>query len=113
MLNENCDHQDKDDNIENQDGKDGSEEGTKEYCRVTDEAAAGRTQVMSVITLYCSMHPVTYNPRIFGVGLRTTRSPLTATERSTAIGITTGMMGTTKEQKFHQEIFKPLILISF
>ena len=38
---------------------------------------------------------VTYNPRFSSVGLRTTRSLLTASERSTAIGITTGMIGTT------------------
>ena len=38
----------------------------------------------------CIVRSATYNP-----GMRTTRSPLTASERSTAIGITTGMIGTT------------------
>ena len=38
---------------------------------------------------------VTYNPRFSSVGMRTTRSLLTVSERSTAIGITTGMIGTT------------------
>ena len=42
---------------------------------------------------------VTYNPWICGVGTRTTRSPLTASERSTASGITTGTIGTTKERR--------------
>ena len=42
---------------------------------------------------------VTYNPWLCGVGKRTTRSPLTASERSTAIGITTGMMGTTDDKR--------------
>ena len=41
---DNSNHQDKDDNIEDQDGKDGSKEGTKEYCRVGDEAAAGKNE---------------------------------------------------------------------
>ena len=34
-----CDHHDKDDNIKDQDGKDGAQEGSKEYCRIRDEAA--------------------------------------------------------------------------
>ena len=45
---------------------------------------------------YYTVCSVTYNPRPFSsVGLRTTRSLLTASERSTAIGMTTGMIGTT------------------
>ena len=49
------------------------------------------------ICLCCHEYSVTYNPRplFSSVGLRTTRSLLTASERSTAIGITTGMIGTT------------------
>ena len=45
------------------------------------------------------MHSITYNPWLCGVGTRTTRSPLTASERSTAIGITTGMIGTTDDKR--------------
>ena len=42
------------------------------------------------------MCSVTYNPQPFSsVVLRTTRSLLTASERSTAIGMTRGMIGTT------------------
>ena len=43
----------------------------------------------------CIVHSATYTPGISAVGLRTTRSVLTASERSTIIGITTGMIGTT------------------
>ena len=49
--------------------------------------------------IYCTMHSVTYNPWLCGVGKRTTRSPLTTSERSTAIGITTGMIGTTDDRE--------------
>ena len=51
---------------------------------------------MSATELYIE-YSVTYNPRplFSSVGFRTRRSPLTASERSTAIGITTGMIGTT------------------
>ena len=45
------------------------------------------------------MHSATYNPEMFIVDLRTTRSLLVTLERSTAIGITTGMIGTTEEKK--------------
>ena len=62
--------------------------------------------------IYCTMHSVTYNPWLCGVGKRTRRSPLTASERSTAIGITTGMIGTTDDKRRntncvkHQDISK-------
>ena len=46
----------------------------------------------------CTMYSATYNPRISAVGLRTTRSLLTASARSTATGITTGMIGTTTQE---------------
>ena len=51
---------------------------------------------MSATELYIE-YSVTYNPRplFSSVGLRTRRSPLTASERSIASGITTGMIGTT------------------
>ena len=42
---------------------------------------------------------MTHNPWASGVGLRTTRSLVTTSERSKAIGITTGMVGTTEERK--------------
>ena len=45
--------------------------------------------------MYCAVHSATYNPWTSVVGMRTTRSLLTTSERSTAIGITTGMIGTT------------------
>ena len=35
-------HNDEDDSIEEQNGKDGAQEGTKEYASVTNEAAGGR-----------------------------------------------------------------------
>ena len=41
---------------------------------------------------------MTYNPWTSGVGLRTTRSLVTTSERSKAIGITTGMVGTTEDE---------------
>lgn len=41
----------------------------------------------------------TYNPLISAVDFRITRSLLTASERSTASGITTGIMGTTAWEK--------------
>ena len=41
------------------------------------------------------MHSATYNPEMSIVDLRT-RSLLVTLERSTAIGITTGMIGTTE-----------------
>ena len=50
-------------------------------------------------SIYCTMHFITYNPRLCGVGTRTTRSALTTSERSTAIGITTGMIGTTDDKR--------------
>jgi len=42
---------------------------------------------------------VTYNPRWVDVSRRTTRSVLTASERSTARGMITGMIGTTGGQE--------------
>jgi len=36
----NC--QNKHHSIEEEDGKDGTQEGTKEYCSITDEAAGGK-----------------------------------------------------------------------
>ena len=42
VLDEDADHHDKDDNIKDQDGKDGAQEGTKEYCRIRDKATTGR-----------------------------------------------------------------------
>ena len=42
MLDEYPDHQNKDDNVEEQDGKDGTQEGSKEYCRIRDEATRGK-----------------------------------------------------------------------
>ena len=41
MLDEDADHHDKYDRIEEEDGKDGSQEGTKEHTRVANEAAGG------------------------------------------------------------------------
>ena len=70
----------------------------------------------SYVTEY-TMHSVTYNPWLCGVGLRTTRSLLTASVRSKSIGISTGMIGTTDERDAwntnfvkHQHIFKPFTL---
>ena len=51
--------------------------------------------LLSLSVIYCIVHSAAYNPWISVVGMRTTRSLLTAPERSTAIGITTGMIGTT------------------
>ena len=49
--------------------------------------------------LCCCVCKATYNPRgLVSVVRRTTRSVLTASERSTAIGITTGMIGTTGDE---------------
>ena len=49
--------------------------------------------------MYYIVHSATHNPRTSLVDLRTTRSLLTASERSTAIGITTGIIGTTGERE--------------
>jgi len=38
VLDEDPDHHDKDDSIKDQDGKDGPQEGTKEYTNVINEA---------------------------------------------------------------------------
>ena len=48
--------------------------------------------------MYCTVHSTTYNPLMSVVGLRTTRSLWTASERSTASGTTTGTTGTTEER---------------
>ena len=106
VCNEDPNHHDKDDKIEEQYGKDGAQEGTKEYCRIKDKTAGGRNENTKYLSMLvgieihasvtcCTMHSVTYNPRIPVVFLRTTRSLLTPSPRSTAIGITTGMIGTT------------------
>jgi len=42
VLDDHPDHQNKNDNIEEQDGKDGTQEGTKENCSIRDEAAGGK-----------------------------------------------------------------------
>ena len=39
VLDEGLDYHDKDDNVEEQDGKDGTKEGTKEHCRIKDKTA--------------------------------------------------------------------------
>ena len=41
MLDEYTYHHNKDDNVKEQDGKDGSQEGTKEYTSVANETAGG------------------------------------------------------------------------
>ena len=46
VLDEDADHHDKDDNIKDQDGKDGAQEGTKEYCSIRDKATGGRKRTM-------------------------------------------------------------------
>ena len=43
----------------------------------------------------CTADSLTYNPLISAVDFRVTRSLLTASERSTASGITTGIIGST------------------
>ena len=56
---------------------------------------------MSILRSYamqCAPN-ATYNPRWVDVSRRTTRSVLTASERSTARGMITGMIGTTGEQE--------------
>ena len=47
----------------------------------------------------CTADSLTYNPLISAVDLRITRSLLTASERSIASGITTGIIGTTACEK--------------
>ena len=44
MLDEDADHHDKDDSIKDQDGKYGTQEGTKEYCRIRDKATGGKKE---------------------------------------------------------------------
>ena len=44
VCNEDPNHHDKDDKIEEQYGKDGPQESTKEYCRIKDKAAGGRNE---------------------------------------------------------------------
>ena len=106
VCNEDPNYYDENDQIQEQYGKDGPQEGTKEYCRIKDKAAGGRnenTKYLSMLVgiqlqVSCSVpciNSATYNPSISVVFLRTTRSLLTASARSTAIGITTGMIGTT------------------
>jgi len=58
------------------------------------------------ILMLCSGYKTTYNPCWVGVVLRTTRSVLTVSERSTAIGITTGMIGTTEDENYIQFMFR-------
>ena len=42
MLDEDPDHHDKDDSIKDQDDKNGAQKGSKEYCRIRDEATIWR-----------------------------------------------------------------------
>ena len=49
--------------------------------------------------MYYIVHSATHNPWTFVVDLGTTRSLLTASERSTAIGMTTGIIGATWEEE--------------
>jgi len=42
LPDDNTNHQDKDDNIDDYYGKNGSKKGTKKYSRITDEAAGGK-----------------------------------------------------------------------
>ena len=49
VLDEDPDHHDKDDNIEEQDDKDGAQESSKEYCSVRDEAAGEREHNHSML----------------------------------------------------------------
>ena len=106
VCNEDPNYYDENDQIQEQDGKDGTQKGTKEYCRIKDKTTGGRnenTKYLSTLVgieihasvMCCTMHSITYNPSISVVFLRTTRSLLTASARSMAIGITTGMIGTT------------------
>ena len=44
VLDEDPDHHDKDDNVEDQDGKDGSQKGTKKHTNVIDEATGVRKE---------------------------------------------------------------------
>ena len=46
MLNEYTYHDDKDDNVEEHDNKDGSQVGTKEYSNVANEATTGRKKII-------------------------------------------------------------------
>ena len=50
VLDEDSDHHDKDDNIEEQDDKDGAQESSKEYCSVRDEAA-GESEHITIVCL--------------------------------------------------------------
>ena len=42
VLDEDAGHHDEYDNIEDQDGKDGTQEGNKEYCSIRDKTTRGR-----------------------------------------------------------------------
>ena len=62
VFDEDPDHHDKDDNIEEQDDKDGAQESSKEYCSVRDEAAGEREHNHSMLNqlslsgcMYCAL----------------------------------------------------------
>ena len=50
VCDEDPNHHDKDDNIEDQDSKDGAQEGTKEYCGVKDKATGGKNENTNLLT---------------------------------------------------------------
>ena len=55
VLDEDPDHHDKNDSIEEQDDKDGAQEGSKEYHRIRDKAAIER----SIFSTKCECHTYT------------------------------------------------------
>ena len=65
VLNKYSNHHDKDDNVEEQDGKDGAEEGTKEHCRIKDKTAGGKNEkkciclccvLLGISVMHCTLH---------------------------------------------------------
>ena len=68
VLDEGPDYHDKDDNVKKQDGKDGTKESTKEYCRIKDKTAGEgkmRPNVSTYVVCYyryqCHVLYVTFN----------------------------------------------------
>ena len=51
VLNKYPNHHDKDDNVKKQDGKDGTQESTKEYSRIKDKTA-GEGKMRSNVSAY-------------------------------------------------------------
>ena len=65
VLDKGLDYHDKDDNVEEQDGKNGTKESTKEYCRIIDKTAGGKNEkkcvrlccaLLDISVMYCTLH---------------------------------------------------------